>query len=152
MPFMSDGQVTALQRYVANAQTGMAKARAKAEEKAGEVRDVMEVVGAAALIGFIRGKVEKGGERQFVIPKTSIDGELVLGLGLVGSSLMDLFGKYDQDVQNAGVGILAHYVGQVARNWGSKGEFGMVAGLGHGGPHGHVGAGDPLANALAAIV
>lgn len=149
MPWMSDGQITALQRYVAGAQTGMAKAKAKAEEKAGEVKDVMESVGAAALIGFIRGKVEAGGTRQFVIPNTTIDGELVIGTMLIGASLMDLFGKYDQDVQNAGVGIMAHYMGQVARNWGSKGEFGLVAGEG---PALISGRADPLAAALANIV
>lgn len=146
MPFISEGQVGAIQRYVANAQTSMSKAKAKAEEKVGEVKDVAESVGAAALVGFVRGKVEATG-KAFVIPNTTVDGELVLGLGLVGASLLDVFGKYDQDVQNAGVGVLSHYVGQVARNWGTKGEFSAVAG------HGQLGVGaDPLAAALAQIV
>lgn len=151
MPFISDSQVSAIQRYVASAQTSMARAKAKAEEKVGEVKDVAEAVGGAALVGFVRGKVEASGKR-FVIPNTEVDGELVLGIGLIGSSLLDLFGKYDQDVQNVGVGIMAHYVGQVARQWGTKGSFSAVAGepqLIAGG--GMIGA-DPLAAALANIV
>ncbi len=151
MPFISEGQIGAIQRYVAGAQNKMATARAKAEEKVGEVKDVAEAVGAAAIVGFVRGKVEASG-KAFVIPNTSIDGELVLGTVLLGATLMDLFGKYDQDVQNAGMGIMAHYMGQVARNWGSKGEFGMVAGTTVGGYIGAGSAPDPLAQALSAIV
>lgn len=143
MPFISDGQIQALQRYTAGVQNKMALAKAKAEEKVGEVKDVAEAVGAAAVVGFIRGKVEARGN-AFVIPNTTIDGELVLGTLLLGASLMDMFGKYDQDVQNAGMGVMAHYLGQVARNWGKSGEFGMVAGVGA--------EPDPLARALSAIV
>lgn len=150
MPFISDSQVGAIQRYVAGAQTQMSRAKAKAEEKVGEVKDVAESVGAAALVGFARGKVEASG-KQFTIPGTEIDGELALGLALLGSSMLDMFGKYDQDVQNAGVGVMAHYVGQVARSWGKTGSFSAVAGVGGGMLGGHVGS-DPLAAALANIV
>jgi hypothetical protein len=130
MPFISDTQITRLQSAMASAQTKMASARAKAEEKAGEIKDMAEIVGAAALIGFARGYMEKEGpnKREFVVPGTSIDIELVAGLALSGAALMDLFGKYDQDVANVGYGILAHYVGQVGRNWGKSGSFSLVAG------------------------
>ena len=127
MPFISDTQITRLQSAMASAQTKMASARAKAEEKAGEIKDMAEIVGAAALIGFGRGYMEKQG-KEFVVPGTSIDIELVAGLALSGAALMDLFGKYDQDVANVGYGILAHYVGQVGRNWGKSGSFSLVAG------------------------
>lgn len=154
MPFISDSQLNTLQRYVASTQTKMASAKVKAEEKAGEIKDICEAVGAAGVLGFIRGKLESKG-KTFTIPSTQIDGELVLGAGLLTASLLDGFGKYDSDVQMAGIGIMAHYMGQIGRNWGKTGSFAAIAGVN---AQNLLGVGaqapnyDPLAAALANIV
>jgi hypothetical protein len=42
--------------------------------------------------------------------------------------MFDLYGKYDPDVLAAGIGLFSHYSGQVGRNWGKTGSFGLVAG------------------------
>jgi hypothetical protein len=120
MPIVSDSQLARIQSVVAGANNKMAKMKARAEEKAGELKDGLEIVGAASLMGLIRGYAEaKGGtdgQGQFVIPGTAIDIELISGLTLVGLGMSDLLGKYDNDSLMLGYGILAHYAGQVARN------------------------------------
>ncbi len=126
MPFVSE---TALARV----QTSLAKTKARAEQKAGEIKDGLEIVGGAALMGFIRGMVEKkNGPGSFTIAN-SIDIEFLAGTALVGAGMMDLVGKYDNDALMLGFGMLAHYSGQVARKMGETGKFTMVAG-GLGGP------------------
>lgn len=127
MPFISDAQIARLQSSYANMQNKMASARARAEEKAGEIKQTAEIVGAAGGMGFLRGKFQEA-DGSFNIPGTTIDIEMVAGIGLVGAAMMDLFGKYDEDVLAAGNGILAHYTGQIFRKWASTGNFSMVAG------------------------
>lgn len=128
MPFISDNQLAKVQTAIERKETALSRAKKKAEEKAGEMKTVAEMCVAAGLLGFIRGKVEASG-KTFVIPGTTIDLELVAGLGLTGAALMDLFGKYDDDILAAGGGILSHYLGQVGRNAGKTGSFGLVAGF-----------------------
>jgi hypothetical protein len=128
MPFISDTQIARLQGSYASMQNKMAKAKAKAAEKAGEFKQLAEVVGSAGAMGFIRGKMEDKSTGAFNIPGTSIDVELIVALALVGTSMLDLFGEFDEDVLNAGSGILAHYTGQIARHWGKTGQFSFIAG------------------------
>ena len=84
MPFISDAQIARLQTSYASMQNKMASARAKAEEKAGEIKQTLEIVGAAGGMGFLRGKFEEP-DGSFNIPGTTIDIEMVAGLGLVGA-------------------------------------------------------------------
>jgi hypothetical protein len=127
MPFISDAQISRLQSSYESVQRRAANAKKRAEEKAGEIKQTLEVVGAAAGVGALRGKMEEA-DGSFNIPGTSIDIELVIGMGLLGASMMDLFGKYDEDVLAVGNGIMAHYIGQVARHWTKTGSLSMVAG------------------------
>ncbi len=129
MPFLTDSQLAKVQSTVAAAQNRMQLAKARAEQKAGEVKDGLEIVGGATLMGYLRGIREKGGN-AFTIPGTQIDIELVAGMGLVGAGLADVLGKYDNDALMLGYGMLAHYSGQIGRNWGKSGSFSMVAGGG----------------------
>lgn len=129
MPFISDAQLAKVNQYAANVQSKLAKAKEKAEEKAGEVKTGLEIVGAAVGVGFVRGKVEKAG-KEFRVPGTQIDLELALGLGITGAGLMDAFGKFDQDALNVGYGILAHWGGQIARKAATTGNFSAIAGSG----------------------
>jgi len=128
MPYITDTQLARVQGVMNKAKDKASKARAKAQEKMGDVIATGEAVGAAAAMGFIRGKMEKDG-KQFVIPGTTIDIELLVGLAGVGSAFFDLFGKYDKDVLNMSNGILAHYSGQVFRKFAVSGNFAAVAGV-----------------------
>ena len=124
---------------IEKARAAHARVKAKAEEKAGEVKQTLEVVGAAAGIAFIRGKMEDG-SGAWNIPGTQIDMELAAGVAMIGAAYFDLFGKYDEDVLNAGNGIMAHYAGQVFRKFAKTGKLDLVAGAGFpeivGGHHG----------------
>jgi len=161
MPFISDTQIQRLQGSYATMQNKMERIKKKAEEKTGEIKQVAEVVGAASAMGLIRGKMEDKNTGAFNIPGTSIDIELVAALALIGTSMLDLFGKFDEDVLNAGSGIMAHFAGQIFRHWGKTGQFALIAGQqfpGQGAwgsysglPHAGVGQ-DQLARALAGVV
>lgn len=129
MPFITDQQLARVNNTLAKAENAKSKALARAKEKSGEIRDGLEIVGAAGLMGYVRGLMEKNG-KDFVIPGTNIDLELVAGMGLVGAGMMDLLGKYDDDALMLGYGCLAHYAGQMARNSAKEGAFTMVAGDG----------------------
>lgn len=142
MPFISETQIAKVQSTIGSLAVRANRAKVAAEQKAGEMKKVAEIVGGAAAIGFVRGKMEKDGS-LFVIPGTNVDMELAAGLGLTGAALFEVFGKYDADALNVGAGVLAHYAGQVFRNYGKvmgnpDAAFNLVAG--HNYPfHGHVG-------------
>lgn len=128
MPFISDQQIARLQSAHANVLARVDTAKKKAMEKAGEIKEVCEIVGGAGAIGFARGKLEDA-SGAFNIPGTSIDVELVVGMGLVGAGMMDALGKYDNDAIAVGSGVLAHYVGQITRKWAKTGTFSPIAGI-----------------------
>ena len=126
MPFISDAQVSRVQATIGSLSAKANRAKAAAEKQADNMMKVAEIVGAGAAIGFVRGKMEKTGD--FNIPGTQIDIEMAVGLGLTGASLFEVFGKWDDDALNVGSGVLAHYAGQVFRNWGKTDSFALVAG------------------------
>lgn len=130
MPFISDAQLARVQSHIAKMETTAARAKAIAEQKAGEVKVVAEAAGAAGLAGYLRGMQEKKGS-AFVVPYTTMDIELVAAAALIGTAMFDVYGKYDPDVLAAGIGLLSHYAGQIGRNWGKTGSFGLVAGTGN---------------------
>jgi hypothetical protein len=129
MPFITETQLARINSTVAGAQNKLAKAKERAEQKAGEIKDGMEIVGAATLMNYVRGMMESKGN-SFVIPGTQVDIELVAGVGLVGLGMADVLGEYDNDALMLGYGCLAHYMGQLARGYGKSGSFSMVAGVG----------------------
>lgn len=134
MPFISDAQVSRVQATIGSLSARANRAKAAAEKQANNMMKVAEIVGAGAAIGFVRGKMEKpdasGVAGSFNIPGTQIDIELAVGLGLTGASLFEVFGKWDDDALNVGSGVLAHYAGQVFRNWGKTDSFALIAGHG----------------------
>jgi hypothetical protein len=130
MPFISDAQVAKLQSFASASKSRIAKAKERAQEKAGEVKSTLECVGAAGLMGYVRGKREDAAG-VWNAPFVKFDMELMVGLTTVGCAYFDLFGKYDEDVLMAGNGILAHYTGQVMRKMAKTGSFSMVAGSRH---------------------
>lgn len=127
MPVISDTAIARVQGHLASLQNRIAKTKVQAEVKAGEVKDGLEIVGAPMILGFLRGRWEKDG-KAFSVPGINVDLELAAGLTLAGLGLMDTLGKYDQDALMAGYGCLAHYFGQLGRNYGKTGEFSLVAG------------------------
>jgi hypothetical protein len=129
MPFISDAQLAKVQGFVAKQKARANSAKEKAEEKAGEMKGTLECVGAAAAMGYVRGKREDAAG-VWNAPFVKFDMELLTGLSLVGLAFFDVFGKYDDDVLNMGNGILAHYSGQVMRKMAKTGSFALVAGTG----------------------
>jgi hypothetical protein len=128
MPWISDAQLAKVSNAVAKYENAAVRAKAIAQQKAGEAKVVGEAAVMAGLLGYFRGVREKDG-KDFNIPYTTIDIELVTSLGLIGTAMFDLYGKYDPDALAAGIGAFSHYCGQVARNWGKTGNFGLVAGV-----------------------
>ena len=140
MPFISDAQLAKVQGFVQKQKARANSAKEKAEEKAGEMKGTLECVGAAAAMGYLRGKRED----EFGVwnaPLVDFDMELLTGLSLVGLAFFDVFGKYDDDVLNMGNGILAHYSGQVMRKMAKTGSLSMVAGSNPRGFHSRAGVG-----------
>ncbi len=127
MPLISEAQLAKIQSRFASERMRAQKVRQKAEEKASEMKSTLECVGAAAAVGWLRGKYEQP-DGSWNTPFVAVDMELIIGAAAVGASFFDLFGKYDEDVLNAGNGILAHYTGQVMRKFGKTKTFSMVAG------------------------
>jgi len=128
MPFMSPAQVGRLESHVARQETTIAnlKKRGKAEQAAGVALQVLEGAGAAGIVGFIRGTVEKSGKPFALGP---VDMELAIGGGLVLAAGFKLFGKYDEHVLNMGVGVLSHYAGQMGRAMGKGQPLTPVIGM-----------------------
>lgn len=126
MPFISDQQISRVQGALGSMAARASRAAEKAKQKSHQMTKMAEIVGGAAAIGFVRGKMETGG--AWNVPGTSLDIELVAGLGLSGAAMFEVFGKWDEDALNVGSGILAHYAGQVFRKYGATGDFALVAG------------------------
>jgi hypothetical protein len=148
MPFISDQQISRVQGALGSMAARASRAADKAKQKATQMTKVAEIVGGGAAIGFVRGKMEKDG--VWNVPGTSLDIEMLAGLGLSGAAMFEVFGKWDEDALNVGGGILAHYFGQVMRKYGSTGDFALVAGHNYpyhgqisGGAPGMIGAGAP---------
>jgi len=142
MPFISDQQISRVQSTLGSMAARASRAAEKAKAKSNQMMKMGEIVGGAAAIGFVRGKMEDKGTGAWNVPGTSIDIELLAGLGLSGAALFEVFGKWDEDALNVGSGMLAHYAGQVFRKYGSSGDFALVAG--HNYPyHGHIGGAAP---------
>jgi hypothetical protein len=130
MPFISDGHIAAIQQRFGKMNEALHSKKAKdiATKKADEIKETVEIVGAAAAMGFIRGKMEAA-DGSFNIPGTAVDVEMVVGVGLVAAGMLEALGKnYNEDLLAVGNGVLAHYVGQIARKWSKTGAFTMVAG------------------------
>jgi hypothetical protein len=127
MPFISDAQLERVQSGMASTMARANRAREAVAKQAHNMKKAGEIVGGAAAIAFVRGKYEKDGS-SFVIPGTTIDGQLALGIAAVAGSLFNVAGKYDEDLLNVGCGVLAGYAQDVFRQYGKTDSIAMVAG------------------------
>lgn len=130
MPFISDNALAKIQTVVTGANTRVQRLKEK-YQKQETIRDLKmtgEALGAAALMGYFRGQREQQGKTFNLTDKLEVDIELAAGLGLMGCAYMNVFGKYDEDFASAGLGLLSHYVGQVARNSAKADAMNWVAG------------------------
>lgn len=128
MPMLTPSEMHKVQTIVSSAHRAKEKARELAKEHAQDAKVVGETVGAAVVVGFVRGKMEAA-DGSWNIPGTSVDIEGVVGIGLIGAALSrKVFGKHDADALQAGAGVLAHYAGQLSRKFAKTGTFSLVAG------------------------
>ncbi len=127
MAFISNTELAKLENVLVKDENKREKEKAlkrRAEEKA---IAAAEAVGAATVVGVIRGKLEASGT-AFVVPGTDLDGQMVLGAGLIVASTLKAFGKHSDDFFNAGMGILSSYGFTVGRQFGKTGKASLVAG------------------------
>lgn len=128
MPNLSPAEMHKVQSIVTAAHRAKEKAKELAKEHAEDAKVVGETVGSAIVMGFVRGKMEAA-DGSWNIPGTTVDVELVAGLGIIGAALSrKVFGKHDADAMQAGAGVLAHYAGQIARKFAKTGTFSLIAG------------------------
>ncbi len=128
MPMLSPSEMHKVQSIVTSAHRAKEKAKELAKEHAQDAKVVAETVGAATVMGFVRGKMEAA-DGSWNIPGTSVDVEGVAGLAIIGAALSrKVFGRHDADALQAGAGILAHYAGQLARKFAKTGTFSLIAG------------------------
>jgi len=128
MPMLSPAELDKVQSIVSTAHRAKEKARELAKEHAEDAKMLGESVGAAVVVGFVRGKMEDS-TGAWNIPGTQVDIEMVGGLALVGAALSKkVFGKHSSDALVAGAGVLSHYAGQLARKFAKTGTFSLVAG------------------------
>ena len=139
MPFISDTALAKVQGAMTAANTRYEKLKEKyqKEETIRDMKMTGEALGASAIMGFLRGKYEKA-DGTFNLPYVAVDAELAVGVALLGGAYLNAFSKYDEDFASAGLGILSHYIGQIARKSAKGQGFTMIAG-----------DDDPLARALA---
>lgn len=128
MPFISNTDLATLENNMVRDERRKEKDREMMKRGKEKGIAALEAVGSAAVVGAIRGKFEAGGQR-FVVPGTDLDGQMVLGAGLLIGSTLNAFGKkYSDDVFHAGLGILSSYAFNIGRQFGKTGKASLVAG------------------------
>ena len=127
MAFVSNTELAKIENVLAKSQ--QAKERSKAIEARAKEKGIAaaEGIGAAAVVGAIRGKLEASGQK-FVVPGTDLDAQMLLAVGLIGGATFKAFGKYSDDFFNAGLGIGAAYAFTIGREFGKTGKVNIVAG------------------------
>lgn len=127
MPFMSNADIARIETELSRGDAK--KEKQKAMEKRAKEKGLAaaEGIGAAAVLGAIRGKMEAAGQ-PFVIPGTDLDVQMVAGLALLGGATFKAFGRYSDDMFNAGLGISAAYAFSIGRQFGKTGKLALVAG------------------------
>lgn len=105
---MSSGMASRIKAHIAKLESARDRIKAKAEEKAGEMKTVLEVVGACAISSYVIGRIEQKTGKAAEIFGMPADG--AVGLAMVGMAMLDLAGKYDEDLLNIGVGVSCGFV------------------------------------------
>lgn len=143
MPMLTNTELAKVQSTLQAKDSAIDRLRKAASDS--QVMDIglkiVETVGAAAVAGGVRAKFEDA-NGAWNIPNTSVDIEMVSGIVLIALAFFAdtkqgaAFKKAKPHLLNAGVGVLAHYAGQIARNSVKGGRFTLI------------GAGGGLAGAL----
>jgi hypothetical protein len=130
MPFISDTALAKVQTAMTSANTRVEKLKEKyrKEETMRDIKMTGEALAGAAIVGFLRGKYEQA-DGTFNLPYVAVDAELAVGIGLLGAAYLSP-SKYAEDAASVGLGVLSHYVGQVARKAGKTGQLSLIAGDG----------------------
>lgn len=125
MPFMSNSEIAKVENILAKNEN--ARNKSKELEKRAKEKGLAaaEGIGAAAVVGAIRGKMEAQGQK-FVVPGTDVDIQMLLGVGLIAGSTFKAFGKYSDDAFYAGLGIASSYAFSIGRQFGKTGKLALV--------------------------
>lgn len=125
MAFMSNAEIAKVENILAKNDARNEKAKAMEKRAKEKGLAAAEGIGAAAVVGAIRGKMEASGQK-FVIPGTDVDIQMLLGVGLIAGSTFKAFGKYSDDAFYAGLGIASSYAFSIGRQFGKTGKLALV--------------------------
>lgn len=136
---MSGASLSKIRHGIVKLQAQKQRIRAKAEEKAGEMKITLETQAACASAAYLMGRIETKTGKPLELFGVPADG--LVGAGLVAAAFLDLTGKYDEDMLNIGNGVLSAFVARKAYTFGvsaaKEGRFlganavGNLFGAGH---------------------
>lgn len=94
---------------------------------------VLGGMSAAALIGFLRSKLEDPNTGQWNLPGTKWDAEAVAFLALIGIAVGGTYvglGEYRKYAALGAIGVGSHFAGEMARRYGKTGQLSFSVGEG----------------------
>lgn len=120
MPELSSSMASRIKAHIAKLETARDRIKAKAEEKAGEMKTTLEVQGACAVSSYVVGRLEQKNGKPLEI--FGVPADAAAGAVLVGAAILDLTGKYDEDALNMGNGVLAGFVARKMYAMGTRAQ------------------------------
>jgi len=133
MPFMSDNDLSIVRSNLVSRDQKISKLseKVKTASLTNKVTTIGEGLGAAAAVGYARGKFEDRATGQWNVPGTDIDVEMLVVVALAGVALAgEAVGlkKFQAHAASMAAGVGGHYAGQVARKMAQTGKFSLIAG------------------------
>lgn len=127
MPLISEAELAKIETHIAKADSKALKKKWLDDAAQARIWGTAEIIGTAAAVGFLRGKLEES-DGKWQVPGIGLDVEMVVGFGLVGAAFAGVFGKYTDHFLNAGNSLVAVFTHGVTRRLGKTGNFELVAG------------------------
>jgi len=121
MAFVSEAQMAKFGAALRKSDERIKRFKAKAEERAGKVRDLATTTLGGAMGGYISGRLGDAAGKMTVFG-FNFDPALAGGVAFGVAGLLDVFGKYSDDALNVGGGMLSYSIGKYAFDTGQKGK------------------------------
>jgi len=126
---MSASTVGRVRHEIEKARNLAARIRHKAQEKAGETKEILEVQGACAATAYLAGRIETATGKPLEVFGVPVD--MAVGTLLLAGAIFDMGGRYDEDLLHVGNGVLAGWTARKAHALGvSASKEGRFLGAG----------------------